>query len=77
MGTYTTKICPSIEEIEIDVDYYYSPPEPPSKDMEYGGCPADFQIEAITHNGLDITKYLSDTIIDNLEEEVLKHIENY
>lgn len=77
MGSYIAKITPNNEEIEVEVDYYYSPAEPPSRDNEYGGCPAEFYINSIIHGDIDIYKYIHEDVIDKLEEEILKYLKEW
>jgi len=70
-----------IEDIYLEVEYDYTPPEDSvpyyADGSGYPGAPAKVDIYKITAGGKeDITPLLADYIIDNIEDEIYKIYEN-
>ena len=80
MSNYTTKITPGNVEIEVDVEFNYSPfvagrPYLSNGDIGYQDEPSEVEIIKVWHGKIDITDYLADGWFSLLEEEILG--ENY
>ena len=63
--------------IELDITYYYTEEEPMVMyyaDMSgHPGSPAEVEITAIEHNGVDIILLMDENIIEQLENEILEN----
>lgn len=71
--TTTLIIAPNSVNIMVEVAFDYQPAEPMSSDREYPGCKASVQISKIFHDGLDITDYLSEEVISQIELTILRN----
>jgi len=66
LGTY--KICPNYKDIEVECYGTSYPYE--AQTLEHQGCPKHAEIEQVKHGDIDITDYLSDNILDELNVKV-------
>ena len=70
----------TVHDVTLEVSGYYIPEEPRvwyDGNMEgYPGAPADFELESVQLEGIEITTLLDGDIIDLIIEEVIKTQEN-
>ncbi|NIP56161.1 hypothetical protein GWN42_31475 [candidate division KSB1 bacterium] len=62
------------EVIDADVEYDFTPGEPPS-DFEYGkplhpGSDPEWEITSINLDGIEIKNRVSETVLDMIDEEI-------
>ena len=69
------KITPNYKEIDVDVDFDYEPGDPgvhtySNGDPGYPPTREVFEITSVKHNGIEIIDYLSDSILEEIEEKL-------
>lgn len=69
----------SLGDIEVVVEYYYSPGDPgrmymPNGDPGYPPEPADVDFHSVTIDGCDIQEYLNDSALEKLAEQIHKEM---
>lgn len=70
------------EEIEVDVDYDYEPEEPmvwtySNGDPGHPGSPEMVYLTSVKHNDIEIISYLSDEMIAEIEDRIIKERKSY
>jgi hypothetical protein len=60
-------------DIELDVEYDYSPAEPQTYDEP--GCPAEVVINGVYHEKIDIIEILNQATLDRISEIILEKID--
>ena len=74
MATYKTWI-----EIEVSVDYDYSPAEPTvlyPNEMAYPGAAESVRVNEVKHAYIDITDAICIAELERIEEEIMESLEN-
>lgn len=70
MSKFRTTIQPADRnpEIAVVVEYHYHKADDGGR--EYPSSPAYIEIESITHGGINLTDYLADHILIDIEQEI-------
>jgi len=73
LGTY--KFTPNLDEIEVDC---YGTIEPAQKQtLEQEGLSGAIILESVIHNDTEIIMYLSENLLDLLNEKIKNHERNF
>jgi hypothetical protein len=66
----------TVHDVTMDVSGYYTPEEPRvwyDGNMEgYPGAPAEFEIETVELEGIEISQIISDEVYEKIIEQVIK-----